>query len=390
MKLLVVLPRVPFPLEKGDKLRAYHQIRCLAQKHDIYLFALTDKNDNSLAENELKSFCKKICFAKTHLCGRIWNTIRFFFKGLPLQCGWFYDKMAKRQLNSFIKEVQPDHIYCQLVRTAEYVKTSSIPKTIDYQDVLSKGMLRRYETAPFLLKPIFLWEGKRLAKYEENIFPYFDHKTIITGVDRELIPHPQNEQIHVIANGVDFSHYQYSTQEKEYDLMFAGNMSYAPNIDAAEYIAQELFPKLREHFPELKLVLCGATPSLRVQMLRQPGITVTGWVDSMAEYYAKSRIFIAPMHIGTGLQNKLLEAMAMKLPCITSPLAGKPLTDVADGKEIIICHTATGYIDAVTFLLENQEKYAEIAENGYQFVKKNYNWEAMGEKLSALLEGKEI
>ena len=385
MKIMVVLSRVPYPLEKGDKLRAYNQIRYLSQHHDIYLFALTDKDDNADAERELGQFCKKMVFQKISIVRRALQTLRFLIKGLPLQCGWFFSRAAQRRLNSFMAEVAPDHVYCQLVRTAEYVKTASLPKTIDYQDVLSKGMARRAEAAPWYLKPFFRMEQRRLARYEENIFPYFDNKTIITGVDRDLIPHPQHDEIHVIANGVDFEKFSYKGESKEFDLIFTGNMSYPPNVDAAEFIVKQIFPKLRERFPDLTVVLAGANPSQKVLALRQKGVIVTGWVDSMEEYYAKSKIFIAPMQLGTGLQNKLLEAMAMRLPCITSPLAGKPLEGVVDGKEIIICNTVTGYVDAVSILLNNPEKYAEISENGYDFVKSNYNWETMTAKLERVI-----
>ncbi|MBO4231777.1 MAG: glycosyltransferase, partial [Bacteroidales bacterium] len=337
------------------------------------------------AEVELGRFCKKIVFHKIGLAVRAFQTAVFALKGLPLQCGWFYSRAAQKKLNRFISEIQPDHIYCQLVRTAEYVKVSPLPKTIDYQDVLSKGMARRAEAAPWYLKQFFRMEQKRLARYEENIFPYFDNKTIITGVDRDLIPHPQHDEIHVIANGVDFEKFSYNGEPKEFDLIFTGNMSYPPNVDAAEFIVKQIFPKLRERFPNLTVVLAGANPSQKVLALRQNGVIVTGWVDSMADYYAKSKIFIAPMHLGTGLQNKLLEAMAMRLPCITSPLAGKPLSNVVDGKEIIICNTVTGYVDAVSILLNNPDKYAEISSNGYNFVQNNYNWETMTAKLERVI-----
>ncbi|MBQ7489908.1 MAG: glycosyltransferase [Bacteroidales bacterium] len=385
MKILVVLSRVPYPLEKGDKLRAYHQIRLLSKNNEIFLFALSDRHDNAEAEKELGKFCKKIVFHKIGLLTRFFHTVLFTIKGLPLQCGWFFSRAAQRHLNSFIAEVVPDHIYCQLVRTAEYVKAASLSKTIDYQDVLSKGMARRADAAPWYLKPFFRMEQRRLARYEENIFPYFDNKTIITGVDRDLIPHPQHDEIHVIANGVDFEKFSYKGEPKEFDLIFTGNMSYPPNVDAAEFIVKQIFPKLRERFPELTVVLAGANPSQKVLALRQRGVIVTGWVDSMEDYYAKSKIFIAPMQLGTGLQNKLLEAMAMRLPCITSPLAGKPLEGVVDGKEIIICNTVTGYVDAVSILLNNPEKYAEISANGYDFVKNNYNWETMTAKLERVI-----
>ena len=386
MKLLVVLSRFPYPLEKGDKLRAYHQLRFLSQHHEIYLVALNDRPIKQESIEKIAPFCKELHVVNLNWWTKFIHILIFFFKGLPIQCGYFYSRKAQKLINRLIKEEKPDHIYGQLVRVAEYIKKAPVKKTIDYQDVLSKGMSRRAEVSPWYLNPFFKMEYQRLARYETDIFPYFDHHTIITGVDRDLIPHPDFKRIYVVANGVDFNTYSYKGEEKIYDLIFTGNMSYLPNVDAAEYLAKVIFPQLLQGMPDLKLVICGANPVPRVKHLAGPNITVTGWVDSMADYYAKSRIFIAPMHLGTGLQNKILEAMAVELPCITSTLAGKPLENVESGKEIMVCSTITGYIESIRLLLANPSLYREIGENGNLFVKRNYNWETTTRKLEEILE----
>ena len=385
MKIIVVLPRFPYPLEKGDKLRAYHQLRTLSQSHELYMVALADEMPDEDSIAKIRPFCKEIHIVKLSFASKCWNIFRAFFTGIPFQCGYFYKKEAQKVMKELVNRVHPDRIYCQLIRTAEYAKCLPVKKILDYQDVLSKGMQRRWERGKWYEKPFFRCEYKRLTRYERHVFDFFDEKIIITEVDRELIPHSENEHIHVIANGVDFDKYACQSCPKEYDLIFAGNMGYAPNIEAAEYLCREVLPLLLEEKPDLKLAICGANPSVRVLNLRSRNVTVTGWVDDMSEWYAKSRIFIAPMHLGTGLQNKLLEAMSMKLPCITSPLAGRPLKGVENGKEIIVCSTTTGYAEAVLQLLENEESYQEIAENGFQFVKRNYNWETINQKLEEII-----
>ncbi|MBQ7734862.1 MAG: glycosyltransferase [Bacteroidales bacterium] len=386
MKIIVVLPRFPYPLEKGDKLRAYHQLRTLSRTHELYLVTLAEVLPTEEELAQVRPFCKEIHVVKLSFLSKCWNIFCAFFKGLPIQCGYFYKKEAQKVIQELVDRVQPDRIYCQLIRTAEYVKHFPVKKIIDYQDVLSKGMQRRYERGKWYEKPFFRWEYRRLVRYERRVFDFFDEKVIITEVDRELIPHSENEHIHVIANGVDFDKYAcQSCPKKEYDLIFAGNMGYAPNIEAAEYLCREVLPLLLEERPGLTVAICGANPSPRVLALRSRNVTVTGWVDDMSEWYAKSRIFIAPMHLGTGLQNKLLEAMAMRLPCITSPLAGRPLKGVESGKEILVCNTTTGYVEMVLQLLENEDLYQEIAENGYQFVKRNYNWETINHRLEEII-----
>ena len=385
MKILVVLPRFPYPLEKGDKLRAYHQIRCLAENHDIYLAAMHDDPVSDTDLHQLTPYCRQIFLLEQGAVRRCFNVARAFFRGLPLQCGYFYNKHNHRRLQQIIEEIKPDHIYCQLFRMAEYVKESPIPKTLDYQDVFSKGLLRRYEKASLVAKPFFKMEYRRVSKYEAGIFDCFNYKTIITAVDRNLIPHENKDEITIVPNGVDFEQFQYRGEEKTYDLIFSGNMNYAPNVDAAEYLVREILPLLKAEFPKLRVVLCGATPADRVKALASDDVMVTGWVDSMTEWYAKSKVFVAPMRLGTGLQNKLLEAMAMQLPCVTSPLAGKPLRDAGHKGAIITCATTIGYVEAVRRLLMDDAYYRLLAENGSTFVHENYDWEASVAQLEQII-----
>jgi len=304
---------------------------------------------------------------------------------LPMQCGYFYSNKVKQEIEKLIHKIYPDHIYCFMIRMAEYVKHENLHKTLDYQDVLSVGMKRRAEKAPIWKKPVFWYEYQALRRYEKNIFSYFTNKTIITSIDRDLIHHPQKQYIQVIPNGIDFERFSYIKEEKKYDLIFAGNMSYPPNVNAALFLAKSIFPKLLTKLPNLKLCICGATPAPAIKALACENIVVTGWVDEIAPYYAQSKIFVAPMHLGTGLQNKLLEAMAMKIPCVTSPLAGKPIEGAQNNHDLLICNKVNEYVEAITKLLSDKTFYKTIAENGYQFVKANYDWEEVGKKLEEVM-----
>ena len=386
MNLLVLLPRVPYPLEKGDKLRAFYQIKELSKYHDIYLVALQDGALHPEALEKIEPYCKEIQIIRISLFSKLNGVIRAFFKGLPMQCGYFYSSKAKQKIEELIDKIYPDHIYCFMIRMAEYVKKhQDCHKTLDYQDVLSIGMKRRYEKAPFWKKPFFLYEYQALKRYEKTIFSCFTNKTIITSVDRDMIPHPQKQYIQVVPNGIDFEKFNYVKTEKKYDLIFAGNMSYPPNVDAALFIAKSVFPKLLKIHPQLKLCICGVAPAPALRALSSENIHVTGWVSNIADYYAESKIFIAPMRLGTGLQNKLLEAMAMKLPSITSPLAGKPLEGATHNQELLICNSKDEYVEAVSKLLTDKQFYKTIAENGYQFVKTHYDWEEIGKKLEEIM-----
>ena len=149
MKILVVLPRFPYPLEKGDKLRAYHQLRVLSRYHELYVVTLCEHVPSEESMAKIRPFCQELHVVKLTWTSRLWHSAVALFKGLPLQCGYFYNRKAQRTVNELVARVQPDRIFCQLIRVAEYVKQFDIRKILDYQDVLSKGMQRRALSAPF-------------------------------------------------------------------------------------------------------------------------------------------------------------------------------------------------------------------------------------------------
>jgi len=386
MRIFILLSRVPYPLEKGDKLRAYHQIRELSKKNEIILCALNpDKKLNKQkAFAALQPFCRSINFIDVPFYRKAWNMALAFFKGLPIQTGYFYSKEASKKIKKLIDEYNPDHIYCQLLRTAEYVLDIKIPKTLDYQDVFSYGVKRRMERSSFLTKPFFNMEYKRLLRYEEKIFDLFDNKTIISVPDRNLIPHPEKEKIKVIPNGVDWEYFSPVKNEKTFELIFIGNMAYPPNIDAAEFLVKDIMPLVWKKIPNAKVLLAGASPHVRVSSLASEKVKVSGWMDDIREAYSSGKIFIAPMRIGTGLQNKLLEAMAMKIPCITTPLANDAL-QAEEGKQILIGSTAEELAGCVLNLLKDHELFSKLAINGQLLVKKQFSWEEYTDQLHKII-----
>lgn len=384
MKILVVLSRVPYPLEKGDKLRAYNHIKHLSKKHEVVLFALYNKEVHPSAEEELKKYCSSMYFFRLRPLSIVWNVIKAFFKGIPIQCGYFYQCKAKRLLDKVVKEEQIERIFCQLVRMTEYVKKYPQKKTLDYQDVLSMGMQRRMEKSLGVPRIFYRMEWKRLRRYERKIFPKFDQKTIISKPDQVLIDHTEKEQIQIIPNGVDTAFFHPMEKEKKYDIVFTGNMGYAPNVHAACYLVDVVLPIVRKSRNDLRVLIAGSNPSRRVRSLANESITVSGWVEDIRDAYASSRVFIAPMRIGTGLQNKLLEAMAMRLPCITSPLANDAL-QAKEKEQILIGRSAEDYSWHINMLLDDEKTYERIAENGYQYVLQHYDWDKLSAQMEAII-----
>lgn len=377
MKIFVILSRIPFPLEKGDKLRAYHQLRELKKEHEIVLCCLNDGRElTDAATLALNKICNELHIFNLKKWRIFANLCYSFINGKPFQVMYFYQRPIRKAISKLIAQVKPDSIYCQLIRTAEYAKNEhDYFKVLDYQDAFSKGMSRRKQKAKWPLKEVFGLESKRLIAYENIIFEYFESKTIISEEDRRFIYHPERKDIAIITNGIetDFFHPEF-VLPKKYDLVFTGNMSYPPNIETAEFIVNEILPVLRTKGLKPTLLLAGSSPHKRVKALeKQDGVTISGWIDDIRSAYAEGHVFIAPMQIGTGLQNKLLESMSMGVPCITSPLANRALK-AKDNQDLLVRSDIDGYVEAICSLLNNEELRNRIGRSGREFVKVNFSW----------------
>jgi polysaccharide biosynthesis protein PslH len=389
MKLLVLLSRVPYPLEKGDKLRAYHLVRRLARRNEVHLFCLSDTRTEPEHIAHLKQFCTHIEVVHIPRWSILLKLFTAIFSRLPFQVAYFHHRVAQRRIDQVIRTWKPDHVICQLVRTTEYVrKYYALPKTLDYMDTLSKGMERRTETAPIHLRPLFRAETRRLIRYENLMFDQFDHAVIISAQDRDYIYHPLRHKMVVIPNGVDTRHFSPRAHEKEHDLLFTGNMNYPPNIDSVLYLVQRVLPIVRAERPGTSLLISGVDPSPGVRDLARtdPLISVTGWVKDIRTSYSSARIFVAPMQIGTGLQNKLLEAMAMRVPCITSALANNAV-GAPPGEAILIGNTPEEYATHILRLLDDADERDRLAENGYRFVREHFDWDRAADALEGMIVG---
>lgn len=387
MKLLVLLSRVPYPLEKGDKLRAYHLVTRLARHHDVYLCCLSDGPTDPRHIEHLARFCAHIEVIRVPRWRILLKLSTALFSRLPFQVLYFHHANAQRAIDRLIRDHRPDHVLCQLVRTTEYLRDHpTLPKTLDYMDTLSKGMERRTQNAPIHLRPLFQAETRRLIRYENLMFDLFDHAVIISAQDREYIYHPLRDQVKVIPNGVDMQHFAPVKEDLRYDLLFTGNMNYPPNIDSVVFLVQKVLPIVRRTRPGTNLLISGVDPSTEVKELarKDKDVVVGGWVKDIRSSYAAARIFVAPMQIGTGLQNKLLEAMAMRMPCVTSALANNAVRAIP-GESILIGETPEEYAEHILRLLERPDERDRVAQAGFEFVRTHFDWDRSADDLERLL-----
>jgi len=385
MNLLILTSRFPFPIDKGDKLRIYYQIVELSKIYNIHLISISDIKIDQSAKDEMEKYCSSVHVYKINLINRTFNLLRTFINNKPFQVNYFYSLSIQKKIDQKIKEIKPDHIFCQLIRMAWYLKGQfKIPSTLDYMDAFSKGIERRVDKSPFWKKPLFMMEHERLKSFENLAFEFFQNHCIISNSDLEFIFHEKKHLIQVIPNGINTEYFSKNKYDIKYDLVFTGNLNYAPNINAATYICKEIYPLLKIKFPTIKILIVGSNPSSRVKKLANNDITIKGWQDDIRKSYCSGKIFFAPMRIGTGLQNKLLEAMSLEIPCVTSSLANQSLQ--ANHKENIYIGDSTNEcISIISYLLKHEEIRDEIGKKGRKFVLENFSWKKSTDQLIEII-----
>ncbi len=385
MKVLFITSRLPWPLDKGDRLRAYHQMRMLNKNHDVFLFSLTKVAPSEGAREALGEVTSGFQWHTLSKSKRFFRLLLATLSSRPFQVHWFYQKAADKQLHMLMKELQPDIIHCQLIRMAEYVRNDhQIPRVLDYMDALSAGMKRRAGLRPIFSRWIFLIEAQRLARYESIVFDYFDARTIISAADQKLIAHPGRKDLAIVPNGVDSDYFRIQNatrRPRDYRMiLFTGNMSYPPNVDAAKQLVTDVLPRVKNK--NVRVVIAGTQPTTEVMKLAGDRVVITGWIADIREAYAQADLFVAPLRIGTGQQNKILEAMSMGIPCITTGhvLNGLPNKNT-EQPPLIIAENSTETAKAIDDFLENESERKEVSEKSRSWIEKNCSWDAQTKAL---------
>jgi len=377
VKIIFLTSRFPYPLEKGDKLRAFRHLEALSTVHEVHLVSLSHVNVEEEQRQVVQKFCKTITIHRLSWWDTFLGILWAFLHSKPYSVGYFFSASIKRKIERDIQGKNPDVVYCQLVRMAPYAQDSKFFKFIDYMDSFSLIAERRSRSAGIFARLFFSIESRRLKQYEKSIYPKFDRHIFISQSDRDQILDNVAESW-IISNGIDTVYFDPRKFEiqKEFDIAFVGNMGYHPNIMAAIWLVKNVLPLLPT---DTKVLIAGARPSAMVRNLASNQVKVSGYVEDIRSSYASSRIFMAPIFFGAGQQNKILEAMSMEVPCITSSQVNNAI-GAKSGDSIMIADSAEEFATAyqqLTNVLFNRK----IGTQGRKFVENQYLWEKVNKDL---------
>ncbi|MFT6915442.1 MAG: sugar transferase (PEP-CTERM/EpsH1 system associated) [Motiliproteus sp.] len=389
MNILYVCHRFPFPPKRGGKIRPFNMISHLtASGHTVSICSLVRSDTEAQETAGIAAHCHQHFMATVD--NRV-QTLRMIAR-LPLRTpssmGYFYSSKLKRHIDQLVKQESFDLIFVHCSSVAQYVSDiEGIPKILDFGDMDSKKWLSYTHSKPFPLSLGYWLEGKKLEREEKRLARKFDLCTCTTKTEfQTLNDYNTGVATDWFPNGVDSEFFKPDGQDYDpHAISFIGRMDYYPNQLCMLDFCRNTLPLLKQRIPDTKLFIVGAEPSKEIWALdRLPGVTVTGSVDDVRPYIQRTAAMVAPLAIARGTQNKILEAMAMGVPVVSSHEAAGGIDAVAN-QHFLIAETPTEYADALWSLMTDSTRRAEFAALGRVRMLSNHYWPASMKRLESII-----
>lgn len=373
-RILFVCSRPPYPPIDGARLRMFNLAKLLAREHEVDIVAISKGHEYEQPDDLFSTYN---VFEEGS-----WRFYMRGFRGLlsrdPIQSHAYFSE----SMNSWVQErvSEYDLLFCTHLATAKYAEQLDIPKFIDLVDAVSESFVGIAGDSSPPWKLIFRIEARRAKRYEKTIADQFDECFITTENDRKTI---DGKNITVLPNGVSSSLFESEMRIPDNnDIVFLGDLSTVANRSAVTWFVEEIFPEITSEIDNVTFKIVGKSPPKKIRKLdERDDIVVTGFVDDPYEYIRQSVVSVAPVKVGGGIQNKVLESMALGTPVVTTELGATGI-GANDGEHLLVRGSAKAFAQGVVDLLEDRDMAHEIGSSGREFIQKNYSWEKTGKQLN--------
>lgn len=388
MKILYVCHRFPFPPKRGGKIRPFNMIRHLSQEHEVTVCSLARSDSEAEEGRGIAPHCARFEMAVVSDPVQTLRMVARLPTPVPSSMGYFYSPELARKVDSLLARERFDLIFVHCSSVAQYVeKVRGIAKILDFGDMDSQKWLEYVNYKMFPLSMGYWLEGTKLVREEKRLARQFDLCTATTRAEWETLEsYRTGVSSDWFPNGVDAGFFKPDGEGYDPDtISFIGRMDYYPNQEAMFRFCADVWPRLRAQRPNMKLLIVGADPIPAVQKLGElPGVTVTGSVPDVRPYILRSAAMVAPLNIARGTQNKILEAMAMGVPVVSSRIAAGGV-DAVSGEHFLVADTAEEYAEAIRSIIGDPAERARLAQAGRERMLSHHAWPRSMERLDAII-----
>lgn len=383
--ILFLVHRLPYPPNKGDKVRSYNLLKHLARQHRVFLGTFIDDPDDERHIATVRTLCADVHVARLDPRIARFRSLSSLLAGEALTLGYYRSSALRNWVNETCRRRHIDTAVIFSSAMAQYLEEQPrIPMIIDFVDVDSAKWTQYAPQHRWPLSRLYRREGKLLLDYERRMAARASRSFFATDNEVALFTRNAPEcrvRVQAMGNGVDTDYFSVDDTRSspfppgELPVVFTGAMDYLPNVDAATWFASDVLPGLLQRWPAVRFYVVGRNPSAAVLALASDRIVVTGTVDDVRPYLQHAATVVAPLRIARGIQNKILEAMAMGRPVIASATCAAAVDAVA-GQELLTATSPEEYIAAISQVLEAPETATAMGGAARQRVVERYTWEA--------------
>ncbi|HHS97028.1 MAG TPA: glycosyltransferase [Chloroflexi bacterium] len=390
MRIAVFTPYLPYPPDTGGKIRSYYLLRALTERFDVDLYSVFYKPPSPENVNALQRACRRVTLFRLKKTWRTRDRVRRALAPLPRLVDYFHTAESLAQARQHLRDTAYDLIVADEICMTPYAELApEIPRIVIRHKVDHVHYWEVATAQPWGLEKLLgLVEAKKLHRYERKKMPFFQAYVACSEQDASIIDRDAPGIPHlVIPNGADLSKFTPSGRKRAGDptLLYVGSMNYYPNIDAMLYFFHEMYPSIREAVPNVRVWIVGHAPPPKILELGNlPGVTVTGTVPDPWPYYDQADVFIVPLRLGGGTRLKIIEAMAMGLP-VVSTTVGAEGVEIRPGQNILIADDPESFVAAVLRLLTDRHLAKRIAEEGRRLAER-YDWSELTRPYADLAE----
>ena len=378
MKLLYLTHRCPYPPNKGERIRCFNILKHLATHYEIHLACPVFSHDEIEQIENCKAYATSII--TTYINPYIARARCLFslFSKKPFTVSYFYSKKFKET----IQYQDFDIVLVDCSSMAQYVIDIEKPKIVDFVDIDSDKwkLYSRHSSPPKSI--IYHMEHRRLQLFENNINKQFNFCLVVSEDEKKLLQ--DGENVVIIPNGIDVGFFVPRAPQNDNTLIFTGAMNYFPNIDGVSYFHKDIWPLVKKHIQDVRFIVAGMSPPPKIRALASEDTIITGFVSDVRDYLAQATVCIVPLRIAKGIQNKILEAMAMGIPVVATPAANAGI-EARDKHQILVADSPEDFARSVLMLLKDPQLRKTVADNARQFVQDNFSWDKNLSKLDELI-----
>jgi sugar transferase (PEP-CTERM/EpsH1 system associated) len=376
-RLAMVCHRVPYPPDKGERVRAYHQLRALARHFRITLATLTHDAPDRKAADTLGQWCDEVITAGAGgLAGRVRGGLRLL-AGRSVTEGYFHSPRLLQQLLASASGDPFDLVFAYSSGVMPVALGVPAPvRIMDLVDVDSAKWSSYADAAHWPMRWVYRREARGVARLERQALERFDAVTLVSKAEVAALGTPSDKLL-AVGNGVDTEYFSPpETPGDRPSLVFTGTMDYRPNVEGVLWFVRDIWPELKRRRPDLEFTIVGRNPTLAVDRLADvPGVIVTGGVPDVRPYLSHAAVAVVPLRVARGVQNKVLEAMAMGRAVVGTSQALEGL-DVVPGEHVLQADTAPQWHRTLSELLDQDDRRRQLGAAARQHVVQEYSWEA--------------